>query len=293
MNKLTAYAKLMRPHQYIKNGFIWLPLLFANQMTNIAAIIPAAIAFGAFCLMASAIYVLNDIRDVADDRNHPVKKKRPIASGRVYIKEALFLFLVLITASLALSGLWLPRPVLFIMIAYFLLNVSYSLYLKHLPIIDIICISLGFVMRIFVGGQAAEIPISPWIVIMTFLLALFLALAKRKDDLLLLNQGHQVRKAIDGYNADFISLAMGVMASVTIVAYILYTVSPAVIALHGEYMYITGFWVVCGLLRYLQITFVDQKSGSPTLVFLKDRMLQAIVLLWLLNAYALLRWRTL
>jgi hypothetical protein len=126
---------------------------------------------------------------------------------------------------------------------------------------------------------------------MTFLLALFLALAKRKDDLLLLDQGHQVRKAIDGYNALFISLSMGVMASVTIVAYILYTVSPGVVAIHGEHMYITGFWVICGLLRYLQITFVAQKSGSPTLILLKDHMLQAIVLLWLLNAYALLRWK--
>ena len=124
---------------------------------------------------------------------------------------------------------------------------------------------------------------------MTFLLALFLALAKRKDDLVLINQGHQVRKAIDGYNAEFISMAMGVMASVTIVAYILYTVSPSVVALHGEYLYITGFWVICGLLRYLQITFVEQKSGSPTLILLKDRLLQAIVLLWLINAYVLLR----
>ncbi|MEW6186253.1 MAG: decaprenyl-phosphate phosphoribosyltransferase [Thermodesulfobacteriota bacterium] len=288
MNRLSAYVKLIRPHQYLKNGFIGLPLLFADQLSNPRALWPTLLAFIAFCLLASAVYVFNDIRDVAEDRNHPLKKNRPIASGSVSIREAVGLSLLLLLCTFSLSLLWLPRSVSYLMAGYLLLNISYSLYLKHLPIIDIVTIALGFVLRIFVGGEAARIPISLWIVIMTFLLALFLALAKRKDDLVLLNQGHQVRKAIDGYNAEFISMAMGVMASVTIVAYILYTVSPSVVALHGEYLYITGFWVICGLLRYLQITFVEQKSGSPTLILLKDRLLQAIVLLWLINAYVLL-----
>jgi 4-hydroxybenzoate polyprenyltransferase len=289
MNKLTAYIRLIRLHQYLKNGFIGLPLLFANQLTNPKALFPTIVSFIAFCLLASAVYIFNDIRDVNEDRNHPLKKNRPIASGSVPVKKAAFLSVLLILVSFVLSLSCLPLSVSYLMAGYLLLNISYSLYLKHWPIIDIVSIALGFVLRIFVGGEAAQIPISLWIVIMTFLLALFLALAKRKDDFMLLNQGHQIRKSIDGYNAEFISLAMGVMASVTIVAYILYTVSPSVVALHGEYMYTTGFWVICGLLRYLQITFVEQKSGSPTLILLKDRLLQTIVLLWLINAYVLLR----
>jgi hypothetical protein len=139
------------------------------------------------------------------------------------------------------------------------------------------------------GGTAADISISPWIVIMTFLLALFLALAKRRDDLLLTDQNGPVRRAIDGYNREFISLAMSVMASVIIVAYILYTVSPEVVAKHGTHrLYITGVWVLLGLLRYLQITFVEEKSGSPTQVLLKDYVLQAVIAIWLVNIFILL-----
>jgi hypothetical protein len=145
------------------------------------------------------------------------------------------------------------------------------------------------VLRIFAGGTATAIPISPWIVIMTFLLALFLALAKRRDDILLIDQGKRVRKSIDGYNMEFISLAMGMMASVIIVAYILYTVSPEVVAKHGtRHLYISAIWVLLGLLRYMQITFVDEKSGSPTRVLMKDQLLQAVIVLWLGNIFFLL-----
>ena len=155
---------------------------------------------------------------------------------------------------------------------------------------DIVCIAIGFVLRIFAGGLAAGIAVSPWLVIMTFLLALFLALAKRRDDLLIVNDGGtRVRKAIDGYNLEFISLAMGIMASVIIVAYILYTVSPEVVAKHGTgKLYISGIWVLLGLLRYLQITFVEEKSGSPTLVLIKDYLLQGVIVLWLANIFILL-----
>jgi len=173
------------------------------------------------------------------------------------------------------------------------MNIVYSFGLKHVPIADIVCIAVGFVLRIFAGGTAAQVPISPWIVIMTFLMALFLALAKRRDDLRLVDQGHQVRKAIDGYNAEFISLAMGVMASVIIVAYILYTVSPEIVAKHGtKRLYMSSVWVILGILRYLQITFVEEDSGSPTRVLIRDRALQAIIALWLVNIYLLLYYKS-
>jgi len=289
MEKLNAYLHLVRPSQYLKNGFIWLPIFFGYRITDLKAVLLTLLAFAAFCLMSSTIYVINDFRDREEDRRHPVKKNRPLASGAVSSREALWIGLILFGVSLALALAGLPVACLYLLLAYLLLNIAYSQKLKHIPIVDIVCIALGFVLRIFVGGAAAQISISPWIVIMAFLLALFLALAKRRDDLLLLDQGTQVRKAIDGYNLEFISLAMGIMASVIIVAYILYTVSPEVVAKHGtQRLYISGIWVLLGLLRYLQITFVEETSGSPTLVLIKDYLLQAIIVLWLANIFVLL-----
>jgi decaprenyl-phosphate phosphoribosyltransferase len=289
MDKIKAYVTLARPHQYLKNGFIWLPIFFGYRITDARAVWLTLLAFTAFCLMASTIYVLNDFKDRPEDRRHPRKKLRPLASGAVSSREALWLGLTLFAASLAVALAGLPRACLYLLLAYLLLNIAYSQRLKHIPIVDIVCIAVGFVIRIFMGGAATRIPISPWIVIMAFLLALFLALAKRRDDLLMTNDGTWVRKAIDGYNLEFISLAMGVMASVIIVAYILYTVSPEVVAKHGTHrLYITGFWVLLGLLRYLQITFVEEQSGSPTLVLIKDVLLQAVIVLWLVNIFILL-----
>ena len=289
MEKIKAYIRLGRPHQYLKNGFIWLPIFFGYRITDPGAVWLTFLAFAAFCLMSSAIYILNDFKDIEDDRRHPVKMHRPLASGAVTSVEALCIGIAAFGASLGIALGTLPTACAYLLLAYLLLNIAYSQQLKHIPIVDIVCIAIGFVLRIFVGGTATHTPISPWIVIMAFLLALFLALAKRRDDLLLADHGARVRKAIDGYNLEFISLAMGIMASVIIVAYILYTVSPEVVAKHGTHrLYITGIWVLLGLLRYLQITFVEEKSGSPTLVLIKDFVLQAVIGLWLVNIFILL-----
>ncbi len=289
MEKLSAYIQLCRPHQYLKNGFIWLPIFFGNELNNGEALFLTFMAFAAFCLISSTTYAINDIKDVEDDRRHPVKKKRPVASGIIGRNEALWIAVVLFAGAMTIALVALPSVCAHILMAYLLLNIAYSQGLKHFPIVDIVCIAIGFVFRIFAGGMAADIFISPWIVIMTFLLALFLALAKRRDDLLLAEDGTKVRKAIDGYNLEFISLGMGIMASVIIVAYILYTVSPEVVAKHGTgKLYITGIWVLLGLLRYLQITFVEEESGSPTMVLIKDHLLQGIIVLWLVNIFILL-----
>ena len=289
MQKLKTFLHLLRPHQYLKNGFIWLPVFFGYRIFDTSALERTLLAFGAFCMMSSTIYILNDFRDREEDRRHPVKKDRPLASGAVSPREALYAGLICFGASMGLTLTFLPDTCLYMLLAYLLLNIAYSQSLKHIPIVDILCIALGFVLRIFVGGAATGIIISPWIVIMAFLLALFLALAKRRDDLLLMDQEVQVRKSIDGYNHEFISLGMGIMASVIIVVYILYTVSPEIVAKHGTHrLYITGVWVLLGLLRYLQITFVEEKSGSPTLVLIKDFALQAIIALWLVNIFILL-----
>ncbi len=286
---VSAGIRLARPHQYLKNGFIWLPILFGNQLTQPRAVGLTFLAFASFSLMASAVYAINDIKDMDDDRRHPVKRRRPVASGEVSPATAVSIALVLFIVSVAVAVVGLSLECLFVLLAYLLLNVAYTHGLKHMPIVDIVCIALGFVLRILIGGMAARIPISPWIVIVTFLLALFLALAKRRDDLLLADQDHPLRKAMDGYNLAFISLAMGIMASVIIVAYILYTVSPDVVAKHGtKHLYLTSLWVLLGLLRYLQITFVEEKSGSPTQVLIHDPMMKVVIVLWLVNIMILL-----
>jgi len=169
--------------------------------------------------------------------------------------------------------------------AYITINIAYSFLLKHIAILDVTIIAIGFVLRIFVGSTVTGIPLSMWIVIITFLLALFIALAKRRDDVVIfLNTGKKIRKVIDGYNLQLIDGAMMVLASVVIVAYILYTTSKDVIKrLHSEHLYLTALFVVVGILRYLQIIFVEKNGGSPTNILLKDRFIQITILAWILS----------
>lgn len=273
---------LIRPRQYIKNLFIFLPLFFVGQITNPELLLNAFIAFVAFSISASAIYILNDFCDIEEDRQHPEKKSRPLASGSISSKTALFLMGVL-----AISGISLMTALSFeslvALSGYILLNIAYSYYLKHIAILDVTIISIGFLLRIFVGAFVNGIQLSMWIVMMTFLLALFLAFAKRRDDLLIyLNTGKNVRKVISGYNIDMLNASMSILAAVVIVSYIMWTVSIDVITRVGSNkLYATTFFVILGILRYLQVIFIDEKSGSPSEVLLSDRLIQFSVLGWL------------
>ena len=266
---------LIRPHQYVKNFFIFLPLFFAGQLVNPNLAINALLAFIAFSCSASAIYVLNDYHDIAEDRLHPKKKNRPLAAGVISKKTAILLMLLLAAGGIYLM-VTISVQAAAILSGYILLNIAYSFYLKHIAILDITIIATGFVLRLFVGATATHIYLSMWIVIMTFLLALFLALAKRRDDVLLfLDTGKKMRKVIDGYNIQFIDSAMMIMASVVIVAYISYTTSPEVVQrLHNEHLYLTALFVIVGVMRYMQISFVQQDSGSPTKIILGDIFIQ-------------------
>jgi len=289
LNKAKLYLQLARPHQYVKNGFVWLPIFFGLKLGDLWALEQTLIAFVAFCLAAGGVYVLNDLKDIEEDRRHPTKKNRPLASGAISPRGAL-IFMAGLLLLAALAGSLLPKPdFLLILGAYLLLNVAYSFFLKHQTIIDVVCIALGFVLRVLAGGVAAAVPVSHWIVIMTFLLAIFLALAKRRDDLLLVAEGQSARRSIDGYNLEFVSISMAVMASVIIVAYLLYTVSPDTIQKHGtDRLYLTGFYVVVGLLRYMQLALVENHSASPTNILLQDRFLQAVLTFWILSFFFLL-----
>jgi len=281
---LSDIIKLMRPHQYIKNFFIFLPLFFALKITNIDLLINAFIAFIAFSLTASAIYILNDYHDIEEDKQHPKKKNRPLASGAISKSKAVVIMLTLAIAGFLLM-LTLSIKAMIILSAYVIMNIAYSFRLKHIAILDVTIIAIGFVLRLFIGSAVTGIPLSMWIVTITFLLALFMALAKRRDDVLIyLDTGKRMRKVIDGYNLQFLDTSMAIMASVVIVAYTIYTTSEAVIEkVHSEYLYLTALFVILGIMRYLQIAFVLKDSGSPTKIVLKDRFIQLTLVGWLLT----------
>ena len=279
--RIVNILYLLRPHQYVKNLFIFAPLFFALKITDKALLLNAVIAFIAFSLIASAIYTLNDYIDIEDDRLHPKKKSRPLASGVIGKPAAIVIMLVLFVLGIFLAASHSIQAT-YILLAYVSMNIAYSLRLKHIPIVDILTIATGFVMRIFVGSTVTGIHPSMWIVLMTFLLALFLALAKRRDDVLIyMGTGKKMRKVLDGYNLEFLDGAMMIMSSVVIVSYINYTASTELIEQVGsEYIYLTSFFVITGVLRYMKITFVNKESGSPTNIVLHDRFIQIILLGW-------------
>ena len=275
---------LLRPYHYVKNIFILLPLFFVGLFTNTTLLLNGLIAFISFSLTASAIYIYNDYKDIKDDQKHPKKKHRPLASGSIKEKTALFLMIILLVAGFFLMAS-VSKDSLIILMIYVLLNIFYSLKLKRIALLDVTIIAIGFVLRLFVGSFAYNITLEIWIVIMTFLLALFLALAKRRDDVIIFNKlGAKMRKSMDGYNLQLIDGSMLIMSAIVIVAYIQYTTSQEIInKFNSEYLYLTALFVTFGILRYLQITLVEKKSGSPTEVILKDKIMQINLLLWFLS----------
>ncbi len=273
---------LIRPQHYIKNMFIFMPLFFMGEIGDGGLLLRALLAFIAFSASASAIYILNDYKDIEEDRLHPKKKYRPLASGMISKKTAISIMAIFFVIGTSLMAT-ISMQALAILCVYITLNIAYSFHLKHIAILDVVIIAIGFVLRVFVGAIVTGVPISMWIVIMTFLLALFLALAKRRDDVLLYEStGKQMRKVIGGYNLQLIDGAMMIMGSVVIVSYILYTTSPEVIErMHSEYIYLTALFVILGIMRYLQIAFVEIDSGSPTKIVFRDRFMQITIISWL------------
>lgn len=284
---IKDYMKILRPKQWVKNFFVMLPLFFGGELFNGKALLAGAITFLAYSLAASSIYCFNDIHDVDDDRRHSVKRLRPIASGAISISVAYALMFTCFALSM-LSVFLLPDYALQtggIILFYWLLNLAYCARLKQYAIIDVCIVAFGFVLRLLAGGFATHIPLSKWIVLMTFLITLFMSFAKRRDDVIRMEQtGEAPRKNTIRYNLTFINQAITITASVTLVCYIMYTVSPEVIQnFHTDYLYLTSIFVLVGLLRYIQLAVVDQKSGDPTKVLLKDRFTQLVVVAWLLT----------
>ena len=278
---------LIRPQQWIKNGFVLIPMFFGGRLLNVDDAIASVVTFFAFSFVASAIYCFNDIIDVEADRRHPVKCHRPIASGAVSVPTA-YALMVILTLLSALLLFFLPQragETAGIVAFYFLLNMAYCLWLKRHAIIDVYTVAFGFVLRILAGGMACDVAVSKWLVLMTFLLALFLSFAKRRDDVLRMNEtGEPPRRNTIRYNLTFVNQAITVTGTVTLVCYIMYTVSPEVVSrFHAPYLYLTSIFVLVGLLRYMQLTVVDEVSGDPTKILLRDRFTQAIVVAWIMS----------
>lgn len=273
--------ELVRVHQWVKNFFILAPAFFGGVFAFDKLLYHLLPGFFCFCLISSAVYILNDLLDVNADRQHPQKKHRPIASGKVPVNIAVIALLVLFGAGTVIG--WLVDPHFFyVLISYAIINVGYSVYLKRISILDIILVSSGFILRVLAGGILAGVVISHWLYIMTFLIALFIAIAKRRDDVLLLEStGTEMRKSIKGYSLEFVNAVMAMMSAVLIVSYILYVTSPEIVQrFPGKPLFISGIFVLAGLLRYLQITLVEKRSGSPTKIVLSDFFIQAAIVLW-------------
>ncbi len=284
---------MIRPHQWAKNIFVLMPLFFGGQLLNIWCWTQSLAVFMAFSFMASAIYCLNDLRDIEADRRHPKKCKRPLASGKLRPTHAILAMSILLLLSLSISGSMpgiAARKVTLLLLLYLLLNIAYCYKLKHYAIIDVFTVSFGFVLRLMAGGMACHIWLSPWIVLMTFLLALFLAFAKRRDDVVLYeNDRILTRQNVIRYNIPFMNQTLGMIGTITIVCYIMYSVSPEVIArFNNNYIYVTSIFVIAAILRYLQVAIVDLRSGSPTKVLLRDRFIQLCMLLWTVTFFAIL-----
>jgi decaprenyl-phosphate phosphoribosyltransferase len=275
--------RLLRMHHWVKNGFVFFPAFFAEVLFQGEVLWRTLAGFFCFSLAASAIYLYNDLRDVEQDRQHPEKRHRPIASGAVALSVVPWASGLL--ALLALGGAWLLEPRFAgVLGAYMAMNYLYSAGLKKVAILDVAIIAMGFLLRIHSGGILARVPVSQWIELVTFLLALFIALAKRRDDLLQDQGGQGMRSSIGGYNLAFVDAGMAMLAAITVQSYIMYTVSEEVQARIGDNkLYITSGFVVLGMLRYFQVTLVEKHSGAPAALVLKDRPLQLVILGWLLS----------
>lgn len=283
---MKKYLKLLRVEQWVKNLFVFVPLFFSGNIKNVDLLTKSIFAFIIFSLAASVVYILNDYNDIEADRKHPEKRRRPLASGAISKSQAIGIFIILIVLDIALvffaqsyfhENLW---KFAIIIGSYFFMNLAYTFRLKHVPIIDISIIALGFVLRVLAGGYITGITISQWAILLTFVLALVLAIGKRRGELINAQVSGKTRKALDGYNVQFADIALSISVTLAIVCYIMFTLSPEVQAKFHQRVFYTVIFVVFAFLRYLQQTLVYNRTESPTKIVYRDRYIQITLLLW-------------
>ena len=278
---LRALVETLRPQQWVKNGFIFAALIFSQSLTRWDRCRQVILATLVFCLVSSATYVLNDILDAEEDRHHPVKKLRPIASGRVSPTTA-----GIVGAILGAAGLieaWRLNAGFFaIVLAYLALNALYSTFLKRVVLLDVFIVAAGFLIRVIAGGLVIRVAISPWLIVCTTLLALFIALSKRRHELVLLGRRASDHRAIlADYSPYFLDQLIGIVTASTVVSYALYTLSPDVQSkFPGKRLEMTIPFVLFGIFRYLYLIHQGQQGGNPTRSLFTDPVLLSVVLLW-------------
>ena len=277
---LSALIKTMRLRQWTKNAFVFFALIFDKQLFQLEAFTKTLEGFFLFCLTSSAVYLLNDIADVEADRQHPEKKHRPIASGKLTLNAAWSAAIVLILVTLPTAYFLAPALAL-ILVLYLSINILYSRWLKHVPVLDVMIISAGFVLRVAAGVTLITVErFSPWLYVITTLFSLYIGLGKRRAEMTLLEHGAgSHRKVLDGYTIPLLDQYITIVSGTTIVTYSLYTfTAPNLPANHS--MMLTIPFVVYGIFRYLQLIQTGHAAGAPDEVALKDRPLQVTVLLW-------------
>lgn len=280
---------LIRPAHWTKNLFILIPAFFAGSIFQLDKLQDTLLGIISFSLVASSIYIFNDLLDIEADKIHPLKKERPLAAGSVSKNNAIIILSILLISGFSIA--WLLHPNFLILVAcYVILNIGYSLGLKNVSIVDLFIVAIGFLIRIYCGGVLSNVNVSHWLSIMILLLSLFLVLAKRRDDLILQSNSHSIiRKSSTKYNLEFINACLTVFAAVIVVAYIMYTVSAeAVQHFESKYLYSTTLFVIAGIMRYLQITIVEQNSGSPTKILIKDKFILLTILCWIISFYLII-----
>ena len=277
MDLVVAALQALRPKQWLKNLFVFAPLLFGKAFLDPHKVNLALIAFGLFSAMASSVYILNDILDVERDRLHPSKKDRPIASGRLPIPLAAVLGILLGAGALTLAFIHMP-PLATILAIYASVNIAYSLGLKHVVILDIFAIAVGFVLRVFGGAVAIEVEASRWLLTCTIFISLFLAACKRRGEITLVGDSNATRAVLRSYSIGYVDQIVNLSAAGTVMTYALYTLDPVTIAkLHTHDLIFTLPFVIYGVLRYMHIVQHKGQGGSPTEALLKDRMILVTV----------------
>jgi 4-hydroxybenzoate polyprenyltransferase len=282
---MMKYFWSMRPKQWVKNLFIFAPLVFSEHLFDAALVVRAVMAFLIFCLLSGCVYILNDIMDLEKDKMHPVKRFRPLASGQVSVTVAKVLAFLLFGVSFVLSYFLSPSFAL-IACVYFFLNLLYSVALKNVVIVDVFIVATGFFLRVLGGAKVIDVEVSSWLLICTILLALFLAFSKRRHELIILNEdATRHRKILAEYSPYFLDQMISVTTATTVVSYILYTISEETITkFHTRALIFTVPFVLYGIFRYLYLIHQKEGGGNPTSALLSDTPLMVNMILWVLTA---------
>ena len=277
---------LLRPKHWIKNFFVFIPLFISGSFFDTSLLLNSFLGFVMFSISASIVYIFNDLIDIESDKNHPKKKNRPIASGNISIGFAIFLLITLFTL-LILTGVKLNFLAIEIIFSYLAMNLAYSLYLKRIAIIDVFCISIGFVLRVIMGVLVTGLPVSYWIISLTFSLCLLLALGKRQAELNIVN-GESIRPSLKKYNKELISSLQSVFVCATIIFYVMYTIFNETFSGNTDLLFYSSIFVAAGLCRYIFITTSDSIIDEPTNIVFEDRFIMLTVCSWIIYMFLIL-----